>query len=356
MPSRSAASKRHLGLLLMLVSGLCACSARTPARYDSEFLAMGTRVQLSLLAGDAGAAARVSGQIERTLLRQSIDWYPWTADEHGELRQLNAALARGQSQVVSPALRELLQRAVDFHARSDGYFDPAVKPLTEAWGFADLNGQPAPPAAALLEQWRKARPTVAALRFDQQNVSSSRHDLQLDLGAIAKGYALQLALQALQQLGYDNAMLNLGGQLAVIGADMARQLPAVAIRDPRTPSALAELRLRAGESISTSGDYQRYAQLDHHRIHHLLDPHTGLPVPHTQAVTVLSTDPTLADAASTALMAAGPDHWQVIARQLGIREVLRVDATGAIEVSAALYARLHWRPDIPRQRIRTVPL
>lgn len=308
---------------------------------------MGTTVQLAVLAERPEVAAQCSSHIERRLLRQGIDWYPWTADSSGELKRLNAALQQGHSLQVSAELRALLQLAQQFQQRSDGYFDPAVAPLTQAWGFADLN-QPGVQASlsTTLERWQHTHPSLTDLHITGDEVSSQRADLQLDLGAIAKGYALQLALQELTRLGCRNAALNLGGQVGVLGT--AQQLATVAIREPRSDQALATLQLHAGESISTSGDYQRHAERNGQRIHHLLDPHTGLPVTHTQAVTVVSSDATLADAASTALMAAGPDHWQRIARQLGVREVLRIDATGAIEVTPALYARLQWNPAAPQ--------
>ncbi len=353
MPSRNAdirskppnnLTRRHRWLQLVLLGALLnGCGAPPQQRYDSQFLAMGTLVQLALLADDPKTAASLSAEVEHTLRRQSIDWYPWTPDASGELKQLNAALAAGVSKTVSPQLGLLLEHAMQLHLRSEGYFDPAVAPLTRAWGFADVNAPPgARPPQDLLEHWRSTRPTLADLRIDDARVSSPRRDLQLDLGAIAKGYALQLALQQLRQAGCDNVMLNMGGQIGVMGNDMAAQLATIAIRDPRNPAPLASLRLTAGESLATSGDYERFTELDDGRIHHLLDPHTGMPVPHTQAVTVVSDDPTLADAASTALMAAGPDNWRRIARQLGIREALRVDATGVIEVTSALYARLQW--------------
>lgn len=351
MPSKLAfQTVRHsspsLRLLLALLGSLLLGCSPSLQRYDSEFLAMGTQVQLSVLAESPAIAAQLSTQVERTLLRQSIDWYPWTTDASGELKQLNDSLATGRNKTVSPSLLALLQRSVGLHQLSEGYFDPAVAPLIQAWGFADLNAARSQvlPDAMILEQWRKTRPTLADLRINDLEVSSSRRELQLDLGAIAKGYALQLALQQLQQQGCNNAALNMGGQLGVMGAEMATQLSAVVIREPRSATGLASVQLKAGESISTSGDYERSAELNGQRIHHLLDPHTGLPVTHTQAVTVISTDPTLADAASTALMAAGRENWQRIAQQLGVREVLRIDATGAIEVSAALYARLQWHP------------
>ena len=359
MPSRSAANNTALRLLLtmvLLVSSLLGCKQRSPDRYDSEFLAMGTRVQLSLLALTPTEAAQLSAQLQQILLRQGIDWYPWTNDPSGELRQLNAALAAGKPFAISQPLRALLQRALQVYQLSDGYFDPAVAPLTAAWGFTDVARHPSIPDPALLENWRQTRPTIADLHIGGEQVSSLHHDLQLDLGAIAKGYALQLALQELQRRGCTDAALNMGGQLGIMGAQIAQQLGPVAIRDPRAEAALATLQLAAGESISTSGDYERYALLGQQRIHHLFDPHTGLPVTHTEAVTVISMDATLADAASTALMAAGPDKWQRIARQLGVRDVLRVDASGAIEVTAALYARLQWRNDLPPHRIHIVEL
>jgi FAD:protein FMN transferase len=314
---------------------------------------MGTQVQLSMLAARPTAAATLSAQIERTLLRQSIDWYPWTPDATGELRQLNAALAAGHAFTVSPPLLALLQQARQAFAASDGYFDPAIAPMTQRWGFAAADSvATTPPDAATLALWRKSRPTLADLRIDGQHVSSTRPDLQLDLGAIAKGYAEQLALQQLQALGCSDAVINMGGQITVMGTTMAQQFEAVAIRDPRAEQALATLQLKSGESISTSGDYERFVERNGQRLHHLFDPHTGMPVTHTQAVTVISTDATLADAASTALMAAGPDNWQRIAQQLGVREVLRIDATGAIEVTPALYARLRWAPAAQARAIR----
>jgi thiamine biosynthesis lipoprotein len=329
--------------LLLLCSGLVACSDATSQRYDSEFLAMGTQVQLSLWANSPAQAARVSRQLEQQLLQQGIEWYPWTDNPQGELRRLNKALAARQPFTLSQPLAELLYQSRQLHQTSQGYFDPVIAPLTVAWGFA---GSTSPavttlPSATQLAEWRQSRPRFSDLQLHDRQVSSDR-DPQLDLGAIAKGYALDLAMQRLEQQGITQASINLGGQVILMGKSLPTSLARVALRDPRSAQSLAEVQLHDGESISSSGDYQRNAMVQGRRIHHLLDPHTGEPVAHTQAVTVIASSATLADAASTALMAAGPQHWLTVARTMGISEALRIDATGKIEVTTALYARLHW--------------
>jgi thiamine biosynthesis lipoprotein len=103
--------------------------------------------------------------------------------------------------------------------------------------------------------------------------------------------------------------------------------------------ALAWLEL-GDESVSTSGDYERFAIVSGKRIHHLLDPHTGRPAEHTIAVTVIAKDATLADAASTAVFIAGPERWRQVAHALGVGQVLRIDASGQVQVTAQLHARL----------------
>lgn len=344
----------------MLCSLLTACTDRSPQRYDSAFLAMGTQVSLSLWAATTQQAAQQSTAIEQQLLQQGVDWYPWTSNPQGELKRLNTALAQGQPLQLSAALADLLQQALELYQRSDGYFDPAIAPMTETWGFADTQSPAIAtlPDPAQLSAWQTTRARLADLQLVEGLARSERRDLQLDLGAIAKGYALEQAMQTLQHAGVAAARLNLGGQVALLGTAPPETATHIAIRDPRQPPPfnLATVELLSGESIATSGDYERSAMVQGQRIHHLLDPHTGSPVSHTQAVTVLANNATLADTASTALMAAGPQHWQRIARQMGIREVLRIDATGKIEVTAALYARLKWQPQIKTTRIQQINL
>ena len=130
----------------------------------------------------------------------------------------------------------------------------------------------------------------------------------------------------------------------------------VGIQHPRQAGPLATVALDDGEAIGTSGDYQRFFELDGKRYCHLLDPRSGAPVMHTQALTVLvSARPaagTLSDAASKPLFIAGP-AWPALASKLGVEQVLRIDADGHIQVSAALRQRLQF-VDISAQKVEIV--
>jgi len=305
-------------------------------------MAMGTRIDISVMSCSAEHAALATRELEQSMLRWSKDWYPW-GTLPGELKQLNAAFASGKAMRVSPELRDLLTASKRLSDTSEGYFDPAVAPMVKAWGFDDMNRPRRDlPQEQLLVAWASSHPSIQDVIIEATQVSSKRSDVQLDLGAIAKGYALDLSLDLLKQRGITDAAINIGGQLRAVGA-MGEPLRPVQIRDPRLNASLASLVLKTGESISTSGDYERYVIINGQPIHHLLDPHSGRPVAATQMVTVVADSATLADAASTAIMAAGSD-WQRIAKELGIAQVVRIDSTGKIDVTAALYPRLHWRP------------
>jgi thiamine biosynthesis lipoprotein len=160
----------------------------------------------------------------------------------------------------------------------------------------------------------------------------------IDLGGIAKGRALDRILAELDTAGIEHALVNTGGQVRVLGSRDGRPWR-VGIRAPRAEAILGIVELQSGESVSTSGDYERYYDHAGKRMHHILDPRTGYPVTHTQAVTVVASDGTLADAASTALFVAGPEKWRDMAQALGVARALRVDASGEIQMTAAMRDR-----------------
>ncbi len=336
-------------MLLLLIGNLLLAGCARHEPHTVEFLAMGTAVEITVADSDITHSADAVSQAQALIQRLGHDWYPWTPDHQGELVALNKSLHATQPSHVSAELAALLVDSKRFCELSNGAFDPGVGRLVEMWGFetGDRSPDRPVPSETQVVNWVKQPDSIEQLRIDGLNVSSSNPHLTIDLGAIAKGRVVDLAAAILQRHGLRNFIVNAGGNLRALGTADGRAWR-VAIKSPRDDSVIAWLEMSGDESVSTSGDYVRYVMVDQHRYHHLLDPATGRPTEHTESVTVIARDATVADAASTALFVSGPDHWTQIAHAYGVSLALRVDASGRIEVTRALQRRLQFIADISK--------
>jgi thiamine biosynthesis lipoprotein len=328
---------------------LGACAPEPDERFHTaHIVAMGTVVDVVADVRDPDLRADLGRDIETLLREFERDYYAW-AD--GELARLNQGLGRGDAVQVTPALADLLRVAQRYSAQSNGAFDPGVGALVELWGFHDGTAAPnALPDSAAIAAWLERDAGIRNLEIAPDGTVSRAHGeaFMLDLGGIAKGTALDRIIAKLHTLGIEHALVNTGGQVRVLGTRDGRPWR-IGIRAPRAEAVLGIVELQSGESVSTSGDYERYYDHAGKRMHHILDPRTGYPVTHTQAVTVVATDSTLADAASTALFVAGPEEWRDVAQALGVALALRVDASGEIEMTAPMRDRFQsdGDPDSP---------
>ncbi len=253
----------------------------------------------------------------------------------------------------------MLATALDITRATDGAFDPGVGALVELWGFNGDTPRDSPPEPDTIAATLEASGSITELTLqagDRLEVSRAADNpseggqpavrrFTLDLGGIAKGTAVDSIVTRLGTLGITPALVNAGGDLRVIGAPPDRDWR-IGIAAPRAGGLLGTIGLRAGEAAFTSGDYERFFEHEDDRFHHILDPRTGLPVTHTQAVTVIADNGTLADAAATALFVAGPDAWLPMAAELGIAAVLRVDASGTIEMTPSMRERLQTSAEV----------
>ncbi|SFF54815.1 thiamine biosynthesis lipoprotein [Fontimonas thermophila] len=318
-----------------------------------EWLAMGTLVSVSLYLDEgqsrAAAESALTG-LEGLLADYERRWRAWG---DGELAALNARLA--QERVSIPAtMQPLFARAAELSSASAGRFDVRIGRLVELWGFHDeTQFRSTPPDPVALNQAVAALAKAPPLPPDGHAYGPAP-GVWLDFGAIAKGDAVDRAIDHLRSEGYANAIVNAGGNLRTCGRRGNRAWR-IGIRHPRPDDRhrlLATLESTGDEAIITSGDYERYFEFDGHRYHHLLDPHSGQPAQGLQAVTVVTQNGALADAASTALFVAGPQHWREVARALGIDQAFVVTAEGDVEITAALAPRVTF---IDGLHIKTVP-
>jgi thiamine biosynthesis lipoprotein len=326
------------GLLSML---LAACGPRAP--IGQEAYVFGTRVELLVWGTPEAQAHAAMGEVLGEFDRLHRRYHAW---QPSELTALNEAIAAGRPHAISEELAQLIRTAQTLSARGDHLFDPGIGRLVELWGFHGEEFKPALPDATALEKLVATRPSIGKLTLDGRRLASADFSVALDFGGYLKGVALDRAAAILKQRGIANALINIGGNVLALGSKGGTPWR-VGIQHPRATASgglpLATLELRDGEAIGTSGDYQRYFEVDGQRYCHLIDPRTGRPAQDTQALTVLIAPQTdagmLSDVLSKPLFVAG-DDWPALAQKLGTTQVLRVDAAGKITVTAALRDRL----------------
>jgi thiamine biosynthesis lipoprotein len=180
------------------------------------------------------------------------------------------------------------------------------------------------------------------LHLDGRRVEKAHPALTVDLGAIAKGYAIDRAAEVLRRAGIESAAINAGGDIRLIGDHGARPWR-IAIQHPRDSARpLATLEL-ADAAVVTSGDYERFFEQDGVRYHHIFDPRTGYPAGRCQSVTVVAPSAALADALSTAVFVLGPEEGFALLQRFPEAEGLIVAADGTPQASPGLEAKLTWR-------------
>ncbi|MGQ9559686.1 MAG: FAD:protein FMN transferase [Candidatus Oleimicrobiaceae bacterium] len=233
---------------------------------------------------------------------------------------------------VGPAVIACLREAHRVASLSEGAFDVTVGPLMRLWDF--LSDQPRVPDSAAI---RGVLPMVDYRRVHAQGdtVWLEQPGMALDLGGIAKGLAVDVAIDSLRAHGITDAMVDARSNLRTLVSPLTAGKRNVWIRHPRDPSRLfARFPMDEG-CVATSGDYERFFISDSVRYHHILDPHTGWPARSCASVTVLANSAMEADALSTALFVLGPERGLSLAERLpGVSAVFLIDNHGTIQWQA----------------------
>lgn len=326
---------------LPLLSG---CRNEAPV-YEEKGYVFGTQVEVTIYGEDDARARAAAASVMHEFQRLHTMLHAW---QPSELRELNAAFARGNDKQASSELEAILQDAARLSAQSEGLFNPAIGGLIEAWGFQADDFKGPPPDGKKIAALVKANPQMSDISVvDIRGVkaaSSRNRAVQLDLGGYAKGYALDRAAELLKRQGIHNALVNIGGNILALGQHGDRPWR-VGIQHPRKPGPLATLELHDGEAVGTSGDYQRFFEFAGRRYCHVIDPRTGLPVQGVQAATILTHGAQAgvrSDAASKPLFISGVAGWRAAAARMGVDEALLVDETGDVHVTAAMQKRLEF--------------
>ena len=312
--------------LFFILAMLGSCAQQRYEKVQQTFYVFGTEVKVEIVDTPKDKAQHAIQTIEARFQKFNRDWHAW--EPGGIIAKINTAIAQQKPIVVQDSIKAFILKSKKLAAESDYLFDPGIGQLINLWGFHSEDWHGPPPSQTTIQQWLNSRPSIKDIHFNNNQLLCDNPNVQLDFGGNAKGLALDIAIRSLQSVGIQNAIVNIGGDMRIIGSKNPNQHQAwrIGIQNPEHPGKiLAAIQIQGDESIVTSGSYQRYFEWQGKRYSHIINPNTGYPADHFISVTVIHKDATTADAAATALMIAGPKHWQKIARQMHVTEAFMVD-------------------------------
>lgn len=322
--------------MLWLLAG-CSAVPVAPSGADPvvelDATAMGTEIQVVIRAEAATrpAALKAAHDAVAEIVRIEARMTDW--NESSELSAVNRAA--GDAPVkVSAELLGLLQRSKQMSEITSGAFDITYAGAGQFWDF-----KARPPHVPAPDVIAKA---IAFIDYREMKLDSeastaflTKKGMRIGLGGIAKGYAVDCASELIRKAGFKNHAVKAGGDMKVSGR-WDKKLWSVAIRDPRDRANVVGVLPVANSAISTSGDYERYFELDGVRYAHIIDPRTGYPVQHMRSVTIVSKESWYSDAIAKGVFVLGVEKGMKLVEDLPDVEAVVIDGNGEMFMSSGL--------------------
>jgi len=224
-------------------------------------------------------------------------------NDSSDVGQIN--LNAGQKGIsVHKYVLELLKQARQVAETSEGAFDVSILPLLDLWNFKSSNPR-VPTEAEVLEKRKLVDFRKIVIKDDK--VFLPEANMGIDLGAIAKGYAVDRAVEVFEEYDYKDFMVEAGGDLRAVAGELTQGQRTIWVRHPRKIAGFfAKIKMDEA-AVASSGDYERYFEVNGKRFHHILNPETGYPASPVVSVTIFSETTALADAYATAVFVLGPE-------------------------------------------------
>ena len=296
-----------------------ACSVTSSAVaqwYSFKSTAMTTDLSLEFWYESATEAEHISQQVFAVFDR--VDAQMSSHKPDSELSRINNALPNAETK-ISSALFKVLNHAIEISKRSAGGFDISFGSVGYLY---DYRAGHRPDAQAL--DALSSRINYRSIKLDpvRRTVRLTMSQMRLDLGGIAKGYAVDLGIEVLKTKGIKYASLSAGGDMRLLG-DKRGKPWLVAVKDPRSEQQHAVVLPLDNVAVSTSGDYERYFIAENgERVHHILSPATGRPAKGIQSVTIIGNEAIETDGLSTAVFVLGV--------HAGLKMINKLDGIDAI--------------------------
>jgi thiamine biosynthesis lipoprotein len=290
---------------------------------------MGTRITVELFHADPLIAEQGIDAVMQEMRRIDANMTPYK--ESSELARINREAHR-QAVKTSDELYWLIDRSIEFSELTQGAFDITFASVGFLYDFrrGKRPDQAQLQAAAGLINYRNL-----VMNADAHTIGFTRPGVRIDLGGIAKGYAVDRCIQLLQAQGIHNALVTAGGDSRMIGDRWGRPWT-IGVRDPRRKEGIVALLPLEDVAVSTSGDYERYFDDHGVRYHHIIDPKSGDSARELQSVTIIGPDATTTDALSTSVFVLGRERGMQLVNELPDIDAILVDSGGRLHYSEGL--------------------
>ncbi len=314
-----------LGVLLVIA--LYTLIPKGPIEIDSNYrLVMGTFAHVVVIAADRNAANKCVDaafaeihKVDDLMSRYKSDSQLSIVNRDGFKRAVE----------VSDSLYEVLKRSVEFSKLTNGAFDITVGPSVDLFHSSEKT-ETAPSEEEIAQAKAKVGFEKLKLNDTNKTVSFTVEGMRLDLGGIAKGYAVDKAIEAAQKAGAVGAMVDIGGDIRCFGtAPHGKESWIIGLQNPSTNSGagedniLLELKL-THQAIATSGDYQQFVLIKDKRYSHIINPQTGTSTEGLSSVTIIADNTTDADALATAVSVMGMDMGLALIEKLPNTEAILI--------------------------------
>lgn len=288
---------------------------------------MGTRVSVELWSTDKPHAAHCADLVFAEMQRINALMSPYLEDS--ELSAINRDAAIKPVR-VSAELYELILQSIQFSKLSDGAFDITFASIGHQY---DYRLKLSPSAETIRQQLDRI--DYRQLQLENQSVHFAKPGMRIDLGGIAKGYAVDRGISILRKCKIQHAIVSAGGDSRILGDKQGRPWM-MGIQHPRKKQAVALALPLSDSAISTSGDYERYFLINDQRIHHIINPRTGESAHGSWSASVIGPDATSTDALSTTLFILGAEKGMQLINTLENMDAVIIDNNGKVHYSSGL--------------------
>lgn len=349
---RILAKHRHLITALIVIAciaGVVYLASLTKKMkikgYDSDSYSgsyFGTSVKKTIYSDDAAARDAANEALDAVM--EKLDDHISYRNDSSEVSICNRSYAIDGTFPMSSDICSYMKKELTIAEETDGAFCPCILPLSQVWGIefgnTEVPGQVAINEALMHLNYKNIEVVDSGLIFHDT-------DMKIDFGATGKGIAADLVMDELRRQNIPGAVVSIGGTIAVYGDKGTGKMWHIGVQDPRDEDGkvLGVLEVNGYSVVSTSGDYEKYFEVDGKRYHHILDPHTGYPVDNGLiSVTIVSPNGFLSDALSTACFVMGLEDGMRYAEEKEVSGVF-VTSDKKVYLTKDLKKRFNIRAD-----------